>query len=150
MGRPRRRHRHHDGSSTPGLTRHVLSQRSQAAARAIPRRRESVFGPLDGVLVQRYVASAAPTSRRRHSEQYEWAAATSRPASAPSRLSTLDRDDITDWIDGLAAGGKLSRRSVQICRTVFRARLSEAVDEGLILAVASGSASGSLALSPRR
>ena len=44
----------------------------------------------------------------------------------------LDRDDVAGWIEALAAGGKLSRRSVQICRTVLRAALTEAVDEGLI------------------
>ena len=32
----------------------------------------------------------------------------------------------------LANGGKLSKRSVQICRTVLQAALSEAGDEGLI------------------
>lgn len=43
----------------------------------------------------------------------------------------LDREDIAGSIEGLAAGGKLGRRSIQICRTVLRAALSEAVDEGL-------------------
>ncbi len=36
------------------------------------------------------------------------------------------------WIDDLATAGRLSKRSIQICRTVLRAALSEAVDEGLI------------------
>ncbi len=36
------------------------------------------------------------------------------------------------WIDALAAGGKLGRRSIQLCRTVLCAALSEAVDQGLI------------------
>ena len=44
----------------------------------------------------------------------------------------LDRDDVATWITNLADGGKLSRRSVQICRNVLRAALSEAVEEGLI------------------
>jgi integrase len=44
----------------------------------------------------------------------------------------LDREDIARWIEALAAGGKIGRRSIQICRTVLRAALSEAVDEGLI------------------
>jgi integrase len=47
-------------------------------------------------------------------------------------LATLDRDDVARWIDDLAAGGRLSKRSVQICRTVLRAALAEAVDEGLL------------------
>jgi integrase len=40
---------------------------------------------------------------------------------------------VTEWIEGLAAGGKLLRRSIEICRTVLRASLADAVDEGLIL-----------------
>jgi integrase len=43
-----------------------------------------------------------------------------------------DREDVAEWIDALASGGRLSRRSVQICRTVLRAALAEAGEEGLI------------------
>lgn len=42
------------------------------------------------------------------------------------------RPSVARWIEDLANGGRLSRCSVQICRTVLRAALSEAVDEGLI------------------
>jgi integrase len=48
------------------------------------------------------------------------------------RLDVLDRDDIARWLDGLAQGGRLSRRSVQLCRTILRAVLTDAVDEGLL------------------
>jgi integrase len=44
----------------------------------------------------------------------------------------LDREDIARWLDGLALGGELSWRSVQICRKVLRAALADAVEEGLI------------------
>ena len=47
-------------------------------------------------------------------------------------VSRLDRDDVAEWIERLALAGELSRRSVQICRTVLRAALAEAVDEGII------------------
>ena len=48
------------------------------------------------------------------------------------RLDRLDRDDVAQWLNGLAVGGELSRRSIQICRTILRAALADAVDEGLI------------------
>lgn len=54
--------------------------------------------------------------------------------SGPSGISLarLDRDDIAAWIEQLTNGGRLSRRSVQICRNVLRASLADAVEEGLI------------------
>ena len=65
-------------------------------------------------------------------EQYAWAIPHIEAGLGAIQVSMLDRDDVAGWIEGLANGGKLSRRSVQICRTVLRAALSEAVDEGLI------------------
>ena len=47
-------------------------------------------------------------------------------------LADLSREDVAEWIERLADGGRLSRRSVQICRTVLRAALSEAVEEGML------------------
>lgn len=47
-------------------------------------------------------------------------------------IARLDRDDVAKWIEALAGDGRLSRRSVQICHTVLRAALAEAVDEGLL------------------
>jgi integrase len=48
-------------------------------------------------------------------------------------LERLDREDVAGWLDGLASDGKLSRRSIQIFRTVLRAALRDAVEEGLLL-----------------
>lgn len=82
-------------------------------------------------LVRRYVASRTDITEKAQ-EQYAWAIPHIERGLGAIPLATLDRDDVTRWIDGLAAGGKLSRRSVQICRTVLRAALAEAVDEGLL------------------
>lgn len=82
-------------------------------------------------LVRRYVAGRTDITTKAR-EQYEWAISHIEAGLGAVQLSTLDRDDVATWIAELAAGGKLSRRSVQICRTVLRAALSEAVDEGLI------------------
>ena len=55
---------------------------------------------------------------------------TSRPASVRSGSTGSIGSDVTRWLDALASGGTLSRRSVEICRTVLRAALTDAVDEG--------------------
>jgi len=47
-------------------------------------------------------------------------------------VERLDRDDVAGWLEGLAAAGELSRRSIQICRNVLRAALNDAVEEGII------------------
>ena len=82
-------------------------------------------------LVRRYVESRIDISEKSQ-QQYEWAIPHIEDGLGAIPLATLDREDVTRWIEALAAGGKLSKRSVQICRTVLRAALSEAVDEGLI------------------
>ena len=48
------------------------------------------------------------------------------------RLDRLDREDVSRWLDDLAEAGRLSRRSIQICRTVLRAARADAVEEGLL------------------
>lgn len=48
------------------------------------------------------------------------------------QLDRLDREEVAWWIDDLAAAGRLSRRSVQICRMVLRAALADVVEEGLL------------------
>src|SRR6476620_5179298 len=48
------------------------------------------------------------------------------------RLDRLGRDDVARWLEDLAAAGVLSWRSIQICRTVLRAALADAVEEGLL------------------
>lgn len=82
-------------------------------------------------LVRRYVASRTDITVKAR-QQYEWAIPHIENGLGAIQLSRLDREDVATWIDGLAAGGKLGRRSIQICRTVLRAALTEAVDEGLI------------------
>jgi integrase len=108
------------------------SQRSaNAAARSFRVEEKSTARDSVGGLVKRYVASRTDITPKAQ-QQYEWAAGHIETGLGAIPLATLDRDDVANWIDGLATGGKLSRRSVQICRTVLRAALSEAVDEGLI------------------
>ncbi|MEJ7800400.1 MAG: hypothetical protein WKF60_07770, partial [Ilumatobacter sp.] len=82
-------------------------------------------------LVRRYVAGRTDITVKAR-QQYEWAIPHIENGLGAIPLATLDRDDVARWIDAVAAGGRLSKRSVQICRTVLRAALSEAVDEGLI------------------
>ncbi len=82
-------------------------------------------------LVRRYVAGRTDISVKAR-EQYEWAIPHIENGLGAVAVSRLDREDVAGWIDSLAGGGNLSRRSVQICRTVLRAALNEAVEEGLI------------------
>ncbi len=62
--------------------------------------------------------------------QYEWAAGHISAGIGSVRIDRLDRTDIARWLDGLAQGGHLSRRSISICRTVLRAALADAVEAG--------------------
>lgn len=82
-------------------------------------------------LVRRYVAGRTDITPKAR-ESYEWAIPHIEAGLGAIPVVRLDRTDVAEWIEGLAAGGQLSRRSVQICRTVLRAALTEAVDEGLI------------------
>jgi integrase len=82
-------------------------------------------------LVRRYVDGRTDISEKAR-EQYRWAIPHIEAGLGAIPVARLDREDVAGWIEALANGGKLSRRSVQICRNVLRAALSEAVDEGLI------------------
>lgn len=82
-------------------------------------------------LVLRWVASRTDISQKGR-EQYEWAANHIVAALGAVHLDRLDRADVARWLDGMAAAGKLSRRSIEICRTVLRAALTDAVEEGLL------------------
>jgi integrase len=62
--------------------------------------------------------------------QYEWAAGHIREGLGGVRVDQLERADVARWLDGLAASGKFSRRSIQIFRVVLRAALADAVDVG--------------------
>src|SRR3979409_617903 len=77
-------------------------------------------------LVRRYVVSRTDVTLKAR-EQYEWAIPHIEAGLGAIRLDRLDREDVARWIDGLASGGHLSWRSVQICRTVLRAALADAV-----------------------
>lgn len=108
------------------------SQRSAtAAARAFRAEDTTTERGTVSCLVHRYVESRNDITVK-SKEQYSWAIPHIEKGLGAIRLARLDRDDVATWIENLAAGGKLSRRSVQICRNVLRAALSEAVDEGLI------------------
>jgi integrase len=82
-------------------------------------------------LVRRYVASRSDVTLKAR-EQYEWAIPHIEAGLGAIRLDRLDREDVAPWLEDLAAAGRLSWRSLQICRTVLRAALADAVDEGLL------------------
>jgi integrase len=84
-----------------------------------------------GWLVRRYVASRSDVTQKAR-EQYEWAIPHIEAGLGAIRLDRLDREDVARWIDDLADAGQLSWRSIQICRTVLRAALADAVEEGLL------------------
>lgn len=62
--------------------------------------------------------------------QYEWAAGHIRSGIGAVRADRLEREDIARWLEALATGGQLSRRSIQIIRMVLRAALDDAVATG--------------------
>ena len=120
------------GKHRPRQIGTYASQRSAlAAARSMKAEDRSTERGTVSWLVRRYVASRTDITEKAQ-QQYEWAVPHIENGLGAIPLATLDRDDVARWIEALAAGGRLSRRSVQICRTVLRAALSEAVDEGLI------------------
>ena len=84
-----------------------------------------------GWLVDRWVRSRTDVGAKTR-EQYEWAAGHIRSGLGSVRMDRLDRDDIATWLEALAAGGRLSHRSIQIVRMVTRAAFADAVEEGLV------------------
>ncbi len=120
------------GKHRPRQLGTYASQRSaNAAARSVKTEDRSTERGTVSWLVRRYVASRTDITVKAR-QQYEWAIPHIENGLGAIQLSRLDREDVATWIDGLAAGGRLGRRSIQICRTVLRAALTEAVDEGLI------------------
>jgi integrase len=120
------------GKHRPRQLGTYASQRSaNAAARSMKTEDRSTERGTVSWLVRRYVASRTDITVKAR-QQYEWAIPHIENGLGAIQLSRLDREDVATWIDALAAGGKLGRRSIQICRTVLRAALTEAVDEGLI------------------
>ncbi len=102
-----------------------------AAARAGQADRRSTERGTVSWLVRRYVAGRTDITLKSR-ESYEWAIPHIEAGLGAIPVARLDREDVAQWIEGLASAGDLSRRSVQICRTVLRAALAEAVDEGII------------------
>jgi integrase len=102
-----------------------------AAARSQPIQERTGTRDTVSWLVRRYVAARTDLTLKAK-EQYEWATPHIEAGLGAIRLDRLDRSDVARWLDELASGGKLSWRSVQICRTVLRAALADAVEEGLL------------------
>ena len=100
-------------------------------------------------LVRRYVASRTDITEKAQ-QQYAWAIPHIENGLGAIPLATLDRDDVARWIDDLAAGGKLSKRSVQICRTVLARGARRGGRRGTPRALPGGSRSDSLARWPSR
>ena len=82
-----------------------------------------------GHLVEQWAASRVDVSSKTRM-QYEWAAAHIKADLGAIRVDRLEREDVARWLDGLAVGGEMSRRSIQIFRMVLRAALADAVDGG--------------------
>jgi hypothetical protein len=95
--------------------------RALAAARSTRAEDRSTERGTVSWLVRRYVAGRTDITLKSR-EQYEWAIPHIENGLGAVQLSLLDRDDVATWIGNLAAGGKLSRRGVQICRNVLRRR----------------------------
>ena len=120
------------GKRRPRQIGTYASQRSAlAAAREFRANERSTERGTVGWLVRRYVEGKSDITPKAR-EQYRWAISHIESELGAIPLSRLDRDDVARWINMLADGGRLSRRSVQICRNVLRAALADAVEEGLI------------------
>lgn len=104
--------------------------RTAASAFASERAEGSGKGTV-GWLVDRWVAAKTDITEKSQM-QNRWAAGHISKALGAIKLNQLDRQDIADWYDAMAAGGLLNKRSITIIRRVLRAALEDAVDEGLI------------------
>jgi hypothetical protein len=120
------------GKHRPRQLGTFASQRAAlAAARSGQADRRSTERGTVSCLVRRYVAGRTDITVKSR-ESYEWAIPHIEAGLGAIPVYRLDREDVAEWIERLAAEGQLSRRSVRICRTVLRAALAEAVDEGII------------------
>jgi len=119
------------GRARPRQLGTYTSQRSARAAAAEFAVAGAVGGERGtvGELVRRWASSRLDVSAKTRM-QYEWAADRIATDIGAIRFDRLDRDDIARWLDGLASGGKYSRRSVGIFRMVLRAALADAVESG--------------------
>jgi integrase len=120
------------GKHRPRQLGTYVSQRSAlAAARSVSVQERIATRDTVSWLVRRYVASRSDVTLKAR-EQYQWAIPHIEAGLGAIRLDRLDREDVARWLDDLATAGQLSWRSVQICRTVLRAALADAVEEGLL------------------
>lgn len=119
------------GKARPRQLGTYTSQRAarNAAAKAIESGRERIDRHTIGGLVDRWVDSRTDVGRNQR-QQYRWAARHINGGIGAISVERLDRDDIAKWLSGLAEGGQLSRRSIQIVRMTLRAALAAAVDAG--------------------
>ena len=109
------------GKHRPRQVGTYASQRSaHAAARSVSVHERLATRDTVAWLVRRYVASRTDVTLKAR-EQYEWAIPHIEAGLGAIRLDRLERDDIARWLEGMAAAGELSWRSIQICRTVLRA-----------------------------
>lgn len=109
------------------------SQRAarNAAADAIAEGRQRSSRRTLGELVDAWVASRTDIGIKQR-EQYEWAATHIKAGLGGIAVHDLHSDDIAAWIDELARGGQLGRRSIQIVRMTLRAALAAAVKNGAL------------------
>ncbi len=120
------------GKHRPRQLGTYASQRSALrAARDLRAEAASTERGTVGWLVRRWVEGRTDISVKGR-EGYAWAVPHIEAGLGAVPLARLDREDVGAWLEGLAAGGRLSKRSVQICRTVLKAALADAVEEGLI------------------
>ncbi len=120
------------GKHRPRQVGTYASQRSAlTAARSVSVQERVATRDTVSWLVRRYVASRSDVTLKAR-EQYEWAIPHIEAGLGAIRLDRLDREDVARWLEDLAAAGRLSWRSIQICRTVLRAALADAVEEGLL------------------
>jgi integrase len=121
------------GKHRPRQLGTYASQRSApvAAKEAIADGQRGSARSTVGSVVSAWAASRTDVSAKARL-QYEWAAGHIAEGLGSIRLDRLDREDVSGWLDGLAADGKYARRSIVIFRTVLRAALADAVEEGLL------------------
>ena len=100
-----------------------------AAAEAIEKGQDRVERDTLGAVIDRWVDSRTDVGRNQQL-QYKWAARHINAALGAIALESLSRDDIARWLNVLAQGGGLSRRSIQIIRMTLRAALASAVGAG--------------------
>ena len=134
VGLARRRHRRRDGPPAATTARHIRLP-TLGPGGCVVHRDGDVGGDRGtvGHVVEQWAASRVDVTKKTRA-QYEWAAARIKRDLGGIRVDRLEREDVARWLDGLAAGGKLARRSIVIFRTVLRAALADAVEARAVAA----------------